>query len=198
MKKAEGFETAIIDGINMYIREALEPEGFITSRRIDADTRQNLLQMKYKIARELASKWATVDFGLESLSRDLVGKLWFASSEMRRAASLAACEYAIAKTYAEHPDVDKGLEELRAGRLLTAQTKAAIDALRAVLDEKTKTSNTGESQRMFAKARAVAAVSCASNENSFDAATEAIYEAAETIRHDDKRELFALIESILQ
>jgi hypothetical protein len=45
---------------------------------------------------------------------------------------------------------------------------------------------------VFAKARAVAALAFAGNEDSFRGATESIYEAAATIGSDDKGELFGL------
>ena len=85
--------------------------------------------------------------------------------------------------------------------------KAEIDALAAQLDEEyldlQEAAEDGRASiedylRVFAKARAVAALSLAGNENSLQAATEAIYEAAATIRDTDKGELFVLVESALK
>jgi hypothetical protein len=49
---------------------------------------------------------------------------------------------------------------------------------------------------MFEKARAVAALAFAGIDNAFEAATEAICEAAATV--DDKHELVDLVEAVLK
>jgi len=58
MTVEEAFETAIIDGINIYVREALKPKGFLNPDKIGDIGCQELLESKYKIAQELGRKWA--------------------------------------------------------------------------------------------------------------------------------------------
>jgi hypothetical protein len=143
--------------------------------------------------------------GLEELSPNLAGKLQRASAAKQRAASLAACEFAIAHAKIEHPLVDKALKNLRAAGILLPGEKAELDALAAQLDEdyfdlqeaaEEGRASTEDYLAAFAKARAVAALSCAGDENALRAATEAIYEAAATT--DDKEGLVARIFSVLE
>ena len=143
---------------------------------------------------------------LESLSSDLAGKLRRASTAKQRAACLAACELAVAKAKFEHPLVDEALQKLHAGESFPAEMKAKIDALALQLDEEyfklQEAADVGggtfaDYLRIFVKARAIAALSFAGNEDTAKEASDAIYEAAAAVG-DDKRELFALIESILK
>jgi hypothetical protein len=145
--------------------------------------------------------------GLEILSRDLVAELQRVSSAKQRAASLAASEFAISHAQVEHPLVDKALGKLRTMGVFTPQEKAQIDALTAQLDEEyfslQEAAEEGRASaedylRVFAKARAVAALAFAGNEDSFRGATESIYEAAATIGSDNKGELFGLVKSVLE
>ncbi len=142
---------------------------------------------------------------LDSLSADLTDKLRRASSAKQRAASLAALEFAIARAEVEHPLVEKALEKVRTAGVLTPKEKAELDALAAQLDEEyfalqeaaeEGRASTEDYMRVFGQARAVAALSFAGGDDPFQAATEAIYEAAATT--DDKEDLTALIESALQ
>ena len=142
---------------------------------------------------------------LETLTPDIADKLRRASPMKQRAASVAASEFAIAHAKVEHPLVEKALEKLRAGGVLTPKDKAEIDALVARLDEEyfelqeaaeEGRASTDHYLRVFGQARAVAALSFAGNEDAFEAATEAIYEAAATT--DGKEELAALIQAVLE
>jgi hypothetical protein len=142
---------------------------------------------------------------LETLSPDLAGKLERASAAKQRAASLAASEFAVARAKVEHPLVEKALTKVRATGVLTPKEKAELDALVARLDEEyfalqeaaeEGRASTEDYMRVFGQARAVAALSFAGGDDPFQAATEAIYEAAATT--DDKEDLAALLQSALQ
>jgi hypothetical protein len=143
------------------------------------------------------------DLGL--LSKDLDDKLQRAPLNRQRAASLAACQFAVAKAKLSDPLVDAALQALQTGRVFQSDFKAELDALAEQLDEEYFTlkeaadegrGNSKEYMSLFAKARAVAALSCAGDQ---DAAKigEAIYEAAFTIESDDKGEFLPLIDAEL-
>lgn len=143
--------------------------------------------------------------GLEDLSPDLAAKLQRASAAKQRAASLAACEFAVAHARVEHPLIDKALKTLREGGVLLPEDKAELDALAAQLDEdyfalqeaaEEGQASTEDYMRVFAQARAVAALSCAGDEDALQAATDAIYEAA--AKTDDKEGLVARILGVLE
>lgn len=142
---------------------------------------------------------------LETLSPDLAVKMQRASAAKQRAASLAACEFAISHAKVEHPLVKQALKKVRAAGVLTPKEKAELDALAAQLDEEyfalQEAAEEGQASsedymRVFGQARAVAALAFAGGEDAFQAATEAIYEAAATT--DDKEELSARILSVLE
>ncbi|MES2793024.1 MAG: hypothetical protein V4719_25655 [Planctomycetota bacterium] len=142
---------------------------------------------------------------LEALFPDLVDKLRCASDTKQRKAGLAASEFAISHVAFEHTLVKRILEKVRATGILTPKEKAEIDGLAEKFDDEyfamqdaaeKEQSSSDDYMRSFGKARAVAALSFAGNENAFEAATEAIYEAAATTI--DQEELFALIQSVLE
>jgi hypothetical protein len=144
---------------------------------------------------------------LEDLSPELVASLRTASVAQQRAASLAACEFAVSHANIKHRVVEKTLTKLRATGVLNPKEIGEIESLRAKLDDKyfdlQAAAEKGggkkdEYLREFGKARAVSSLCFAGIENPFEAATEAIYEAAATIRDDDKSELFCLVESVLK
>jgi hypothetical protein len=56
--KESCFEIAISDGINTFFREVLVPRGFIVPGMKDAMGSREVLDEKYRIARELARAWA--------------------------------------------------------------------------------------------------------------------------------------------
>jgi hypothetical protein len=142
---------------------------------------------------------------LETLFPELASKLRRASSAKQRAASFAAAEFAITRARIEHPLVENSLEKARTACIFTSKEKADLDNLAAQLDAKyfalEEASLEGQActedyMPIFVQARAVAALSFAGCEDAFQAATEAIYEAATTT--DDKEELAAIIQSALQ
>ena len=142
---------------------------------------------------------------LESLSPDLADKLRRASAAKQRAASLTASQYALSHAKVEHPLVKKALDKVRTAGVLTPEEKAEIDTLAAQLDEEYLAlqeaaeqgrASTEDYMRVFGQARAVAALSFAGGDDAFQAATEAIYEAAATT--DDKDALSARIRSVLE
>lgn len=144
---------------------------------------------------------------LETLSPELAGKLRCAAAAKQRAASMAASEFAVCRSKVEHVLVEKALEKLRTANLLTTSERVEIEALAAQLDEEyfdlkelaeEGIGNQEEYWRVFAKARAVAALFFAGDKDSLHGATESIYEAAATIESDDKIELFALVASVLE
>ncbi len=56
--KEQSFEIAIVDGINMFVREVLLRRGFINPETSDGIGSRDVLDEKYRIARELARAWA--------------------------------------------------------------------------------------------------------------------------------------------
>jgi hypothetical protein len=56
--KQIAFETAIIDGINLFVRTVLAAKGIIRAEEFERVGDQDILELKYQIARELAGKWA--------------------------------------------------------------------------------------------------------------------------------------------
>lgn len=56
--KEQSFEIAIVDGINILVREVLAKRGFIDPERVDGIGSREVLDEKYRIARELARAWA--------------------------------------------------------------------------------------------------------------------------------------------
>jgi len=137
---------------------------------------------------------------LESFAPELAVKLRRASSSEQRAATLAACEFAVAHAFVDHDVIHKVLEHLRTSRSLEPETKAEVKTLVERLDNEyfdLRVAAEGgwttgaECICVFAQARAVAALSYAGDED----AVNAIYEAAFTV--DDKNELFVLVDSVL-
>ncbi|MBM3980815.1 MAG: hypothetical protein FJ304_11120 [Planctomycetes bacterium] len=56
--KEIAFETAIVDGINIFVRTVLAAKGVIRAEEFERITDKEILGLKYQIARELARKWA--------------------------------------------------------------------------------------------------------------------------------------------
>jgi hypothetical protein len=56
--KELSFEIAIVDGINIFVRDVLIRRGFLRPEMIDGTGSQEVLDEKYRIARELARAWA--------------------------------------------------------------------------------------------------------------------------------------------
>ena len=147
---------------------------------------------------------ATVWTRLETRAPELASKLRHAPAPKQRAASLVACQFALARGEVRDPLVLKAVEELEAGLGLTEDKKSQLKALIARLDEKyfdlqqaaeEGTAGSDEYVRVFEQARAVAALSCAFHDDLFKASSESIYEASSTT--DNPCALFAAIESAL-
>jgi hypothetical protein len=141
---------------------------------------------------------------LEALWAHLAAKIERSSVAKQRAASLAACEFAISHAKVEHPLVQQALQKLRAGGVFSLKEKADLDALIVQLDDEyfglqeaaeEGRANTADYLRLFGQARAVAALAFAGGEDAFQAATESIYEAVATT--DNKDELSMHILSVL-
>ena len=56
--KSMSFEIAIVDGINIYVREVLCGKGLISDESMAKTSSRDILDLKYDIARTLAKKWA--------------------------------------------------------------------------------------------------------------------------------------------
>lgn len=144
--------------------------------------------------------------GLALLSKELDTKLRKTTSAKQRAASLVACQFALAKAHIEAPIVATALAELQAGRLFAPSLKAQLSSLAEQLDEQyfdlkdaaeAGIADPKQWQDLFVKARAVTALSSAGDADAYKAAAESIYEAAFTILDDNKQELLALVEAVL-
>jgi hypothetical protein len=144
--------------------------------------------------------------GLELLSPAIVAMLRHASPTKRRAASLAACRFAIEQARVSESHVSDAIERLRDEGTLTSDEKAVIDAITARLDEEyfdlhdayeEGLANAQQYREVFAKARAVSSVSWVLEGHTVEGAANSIYEAAFAIEGDDKSCLFRLVESVL-
>ena len=127
-----------------------------------------------------------------------------APENRQRAASLAACEFAVAHTGLVAPVVEQTLCTLRASRPISAESRHALETLAQQLDENyfdlpeaAEEGNAPEDARKlaFSRARAASALAFAADENALEAASEAIYEAAATV--DDNKDLLAVVSKAL-
>jgi hypothetical protein len=135
---------------------------------------------------------------LDTISTQLVTALRQASEERQRSACLAACEFAVQRVGINSPVVADALQTLRAKEPLATNQKAALDALAGKLDDEyfelQEAAEDGKAtdddyMRPFGQSRAVTALSSAANRDAFEAAAEAIYEAATAT--DDRDGLIA-------
>ena len=55
------FETAMVDAINVFVREVLHPRGMLAPGAFDEIASEAVLQAKYRVVREWAAKWAAFD-----------------------------------------------------------------------------------------------------------------------------------------
>jgi hypothetical protein len=142
---------------------------------------------------------------LETLNPELAEKLRAASENKRRAASLAACEFAISQSMIDEPLVREVLDTLRWSSSVASTKLKQVEALMTRLDERyfdlhdaTEDGRAAPAEylRFFSQARAVSATLFACKENSFEAATEAIYEASHVA--EDQVKLFTQIEATLR
>ena len=137
---------------------------------------------------------------LESVSTSLVTALRHAAEIRQRAACLVACEFAVVQTGISSSTVQRALQLLRALKPIPAELKQGLDVLTQQLDDKyfdfqeaAEDGNVSEDEwkQVFSQARAASALAFASGENAFDAASEAIYEAAATV--DEPNELLSIV-----
>jgi hypothetical protein len=142
---------------------------------------------------------------LDALSTRLAAALRQASEERLRSACLEACEFAVQQTGVESPFVDDALRSLRSSKPLSLDYREALDALAGRLDDEyfglQEAAEDGRAtvddyMRPFGQARAVTALSFATDQDAFKAANEAIYEAAAAVA--DKEELVAAVLKVLE
>lgn len=140
---------------------------------------------------------------LETVSPQLVETLRSAPTVKQRAVGLIAGNFAIARAGIKQPLLDEALATIAHEGSLPSRQKADLEALAHQLDgeylrllDESEDGCAGETcLRIFAQARAVAAIVYAGNDDSFKAATESIYEATATT--DDPVELLTLVEAEL-
>lgn len=142
---------------------------------------------------------------LQTCLPELARKLRQVSQAKQRAASLAACQFAVCRAGVKNSAVDETLETMRSGGTLPLKKRGEIEALAAELDDKyldlqeaaeEGRAKRGDYMRLFAQARAVSAVLLALKDDPFEAAAEAIYEAVESI--DEPDELLSMIDAVLR
>lgn len=142
-----------------------------------------------------------MEIRLEHNAPELVEKLRHSPIEKQRRASLAACEFALARTKVDHPLVEEALQKLHRGERFSFDEKARIERLATELDEQyfeLEEASPDEAVGFFEQSRAVASLFYACCEDAFEvfeASTEAIYEAMAACGN---RELYTLIYPILE
>lgn len=135
-----------------------------------------------------------MDFRLQTVAPELVRELSGAADNQRRAAAIAASRLAIERTAQPDSSVDNALHSLNLGRTGEIPERLAVRALMEELDyaawDLQELVDAGQAEQhecllAFAKARAVAAVEAAFEENSLAAAANAAYEAQHAIQDLD-------------
>jgi hypothetical protein len=141
---------------------------------------------------------------LDTFLPELARKLRRASAVKQRAASLVACEVAIVHAKVNHPLVDEVLANMRSAEPVSAKKRCEVEALVEEFDDQyfalqsIDRGNRAEVQeffRRFRQARAVSALFSALKDDPLDAASEAIYQAAEATDKPDG--LFSAINAAL-
>lgn len=141
---------------------------------------------------------------LRTIAPDLEDQLRRATAQRQRALAIAAARYALRVMSVDDGQFVHVLSALDRNGVLSPEDKRTLNELVEKLDDEyfalsdsTESENavTGPALLAFRKARAVSAVLFAGNDDSFDAASEAIYEATATT--DDQREFFKFIEGVL-
>jgi hypothetical protein len=142
---------------------------------------------------------------LETLSADLAAKLRQSNAAKLRQAALAAADFGVTHAKVSDPIVSEALAALRTENRLPPDKVAELEGLverhdneyfdlQEAAEEGRATKD--DYMRAFGQARAVAAVQFAFKENHFEAASEAIYEAAAVT--DDPKVLFSAVEEVLK
>lgn len=147
---------------------------------------------------------------LEQLAPEMFAMLERADDPLLRTVCLQACEYAVFHNRLRDPIVHAALNALRAGQPYRQEDTRQLEALMNVFDERyfelkdLAEDEEDESRRetltlqyrdYFQKARTVAALLSAADEDGFEAASEAIYEAAAST--PNKAALFELVKQFL-
>jgi hypothetical protein len=142
---------------------------------------------------------------LETLSPDLARRLRTATTAQRRAAVVAACEFALSHTKIQDTTVAEVMQSMQACISLEPQQKARIQSLAARLDDEyldlyeaaeADRTKRAKSLCLFYEARAVMALTFAWNDDR-ESAQEAIYEAAMAVDRS-QIELLRIVQSALQ
>ena len=141
---------------------------------------------------------------LESISIDLVTRLRTASTAKQRAATLAACEFAVSRSGIRNATTDKAMSELRTTGTISPKTTAELQAIVEQLDDEAFHAQEASDVRQgsnedylaaFARARCGAAISLAGTADPLEAALEAIYEAAMTA--DEPEKIISVVQGAL-
>ena len=141
---------------------------------------------------------------LETVSKSISSRIAAAKSEQLRDACIAACRLALQSTASDIPVIWESLEQLQQNGKLSQKRIAELNDLAAQLDDRyfdmqEKADGNAELQteafRLFRQARAVFALSFASEEDLTIAASESLYEASMAV--DNQSEFFSLIENII-
>ena len=139
---------------------------------------------------------------LETISEPLVTRLREATPATQRAAAVEAARLALRLAGVAIPSVDSALDEITSRGEISAKVRVALEEIvsgfeqRAFQVQEQSLAGNGvyrDYLPLFSAARAVSAILMALQENPFEAACEAIYEAAATT--DDSR---IIVEKISQ
>ncbi|WP_155740797.1 hypothetical protein [Burkholderia territorii] len=148
---------------------------------------------------------------LEQLAPDVYAMLQRADGSHLRMICLRVCEYAVSYNRIVDLAVDESLNCLRLGVDYPKNLSERLDAivndfddryfeLKDRVDEAENDEDcaqlTVQYREHFRKARAVAALQFSANQNSFDAVTDAIYEASASV--PDKELIFSLVRKLLR
>lgn len=148
---------------------------------------------------------------LEQLAPDMYAMLKRADASHLRIACCRVCEYVVSYNKVTGSDIDEALAVLRSGGNYDQDLIDRLEIVMNHLDDQyfdlkdradevddglDKIQLTSLYKEYFRKARAVAALNFSANSNSFDAATEVIYEAAASV--PDKNLVFDLVLGILR
>lgn len=141
---------------------------------------------------------------LATLSAPLAEQILASSTQGRRAAALAACEFAVSRSGLNDSVVSESLATLRAGLTVPPEQRDRLAAAVEVYDERYfaaqeaadgGSGTAAQVLRAFAMARAVASLSFASSGDGPEPVAEAIYEATATT--DAPEELFTTLQPLL-
>lgn len=135
---------------------------------------------------------------LDSIAPQLAKKLRLANAETQRATALAACDYGIKNAQVD-ADAIHILESLRLRGTVSEEQVSELNSMVSKLDQAyfqaTEKGDNEGAMKFFSRARAVSAIAAATIEDTYEAATESIYEASTT--SEEAADLIAMITKIL-